>query len=79
MIKFLLLFFVTALLSGNSIGSASAYPLTDNLAINQNVDSDDGEMEFFQYYHQRKPENRNNADTYLHQNLVIRGNVPTSG
>lgn len=77
MIKFLLLFFVTALLSGNSIGSANAYPLTDNQAINQDVDSDDGDIKFFQGYYTRNPENRYGADTDLYQN-AIQGSNSTS-
>ncbi|AEE09602.1 conserved hypothetical protein [Cotesia vestalis bracovirus] len=68
---------LSSLLSGHSIGSASAHPLTENLAINQNVDKDDGDMAFFQLYYQRKPENRYNADTYLQQN-ALQGSNSTS-
>nr|QZB49048.1 BV-like protein [Cotesia vestalis bracovirus] len=66
---------LSSLLSGHSIGSASAHPLTENLAINQNVDSDNGDMDFFQFYFQRKPETNYGAQTLLHQNAIQGSNT----
>ncbi len=70
MIKFLLLFFVTAFLSG----SASAYPRPAELRIKQGAD-DNSELRLFEGFFNKKPETYYGAQSYLHQNAIQGSNT----